>query len=380
MPQDHNYIYYGTRCNSAEVEEFLNHALDSNLSAEQEGRPQTPVCVWGHHGIGKTQMVEQVAKSRGCKWAYIAPAQFEEMGDLVGMPQVIENEAGVRTTDFAPPDWVPREEGPGILLIDDVNRADDRILRGIMQLLQNFALVSWKLPPGWQIILTANPDGGDYSVTPMDFAMLTRMMHITMVFDVQRWAWWAEKNQVDTRGINFVLSYPEAVTGERTTPRTLVQFFESIHSITDLREQLNLIKMLGDSCLDPTTVTSFMNFVNNRLSKLISPEEIRDAENFQVDVYQPLKDQVVGETKRVDIISVICTRLVNFLSVNNPQLSDFQVENLSNFLMIDFIPNDIRMNTLRELAALQGDAKRIVRHPELGKMLLSSTGAWGMNK
>ena len=52
-----------------------------------------------------------------------------------------------------------KDEGPGILLLDDINRADDRILRGCMQLLQNFELTSWKLPPKWQIVATANPEG-----------------------------------------------------------------------------------------------------------------------------------------------------------------------------------------------------------------------------
>ena len=207
--------------------------------------------------------------------------------------------------------------------------------------------------------------------------MLTRMMHITMIFDVKRWAWWAEQNQVDPRGINFVLSYPESVTGERTTPRTLVQFFESIHSIRDLRGELGLVKMLGDACLDATTVTAFMNFVNNRLSRLITPEEIMDAVDFEKEVYETVKSQVMGETKRVDIISVICTRLVNFLSVNNRILNDQQADNIASFLMIDFLPNDIRMNTLRDLSTSRNEsALRIVRHPELGKLLLSATGAW----
>ena len=31
-------------------------------------------------------------------------------------------------------------------------------------------------------ILTANPDGGDYSVTTMDDAMITRMLHVTMEY------------------------------------------------------------------------------------------------------------------------------------------------------------------------------------------------------
>ncbi|MEM7035849.1 MAG: AAA family ATPase, partial [Bacteroidota bacterium] len=368
MAQEHNYIYYGTKCTSKEVEDFLHHAIEANEKAEAEGRRKTPLCIWGQHGIGKTQLVEQIATQRGYQWAYIAPAQFEEMGDLVGMPRVEDSNDGSATTVFSAPDWVPREEGPGILLIDDVNRADDRILRGIMQLLQNFELVSWTLPPKWHIVLTANPDGGDYSVTPMDFAMLTRMMHITMIFDVKRWAWWAEKNNVDPRGINFVLTYPETVTGDRTTPRTLVQFFESISSIEDLKANIGLVKMLGDSCLDPATVTSFISFVNNRLSRLISPEEILDAADFQQDVYATIKDQVVGETTRVDVLSVICTRLVNHLTVSNLQINDRQKQNLSDFILMDFLPNDIRMNVLRDFAnGSNNSLKKILHTPEVAK-------------
>lgn len=74
-----------------------------------------------------------------------------------------------------------------------------------MQLFQNYELVSWVLPPQWLIVCTANPDGGDYSVTTLDEAMLTRMLHVTMEFDAQAWARWAERNDVDSRGINFVL-------------------------------------------------------------------------------------------------------------------------------------------------------------------------------
>jgi len=40
----------------------------------------------------------------------------------------------------------------------------------------------------------------------MDNAMITRMMHVTMKFDVSAWAKWAEKTGIDTRGINYVLT------------------------------------------------------------------------------------------------------------------------------------------------------------------------------
>jgi hypothetical protein len=268
---------------------------------------------------------------------------------------------------------VPTEEGPGILLIDDVNRADDRILRGIMQLLQNYELVSWKLPKGWQIVLTANPDGGDYSVTPMDFAMLTRMMHISLSFDVKRWALWAERNGIDTRGISFVLTYPEIVTGgERTTPRTLVQFFESIADIKDLKANLSIVKMLADACLDMNTVTTFISFLNNDLSKLISPDEILEAKDFTKEVYEKIKSVVNQQTKRVDVLSVIVTRLVNVLVLSKDKFDAKKIENIKKFLKMDFLPNDMRLIAGQDIAASSNTSlKAIFADAELGKILLA---------
>jgi len=362
----HNYLYYGTKTKADEVVAFVNHVLQTNLRAEAKGNKKTPICIWGRHGIGKTEIVEAIAKENDYKFAYIAPAQFEEMGDLVGMPTIEDGK-----TSFRAPEWVPTEEGPGVLLIDDVNRADDRILRGIMQLLQNFELVSWKLPEKWQIVLTANPDGGDYSVTPMDDAMLTRMMHISMEFEVKEWAKWAEAHEIDARGINFVLTYPEIVTGERTTPRTLVQFFESISEIEDLKENYSLVKLLADSCLDNNTATAFITFVSQNLGKLIAPEKIVNATNFENQVLNHLKGVVLQKTIRVDILATICTRLVNYLTVNKIKPTKEQLNNIKKFIKIDFIPNDLRLTMAQDLVSSDNPAlKMIMADPDIGKMLL----------
>ncbi len=362
----HNYQYYGTKVNATELSRFIHHIFQTNQILEGEGKRKSPICIWGRHGIGKTEIVENLARQNGYQYAYIAPAQFEEMGDLVGMPAI----AGERTV-FRAPAWVPDAPGPGILLIDDVNRADERILRGIMQLLQNHELISWQLPPQWQIILTANPDGGDYSVTPMDDAMLTRMLHVTLEFDLKTWVQWAEQNEVDARGINFVLLYPEIITGQRTTPRTLVQFFEAIKSIKDLSANLGLVRILADSCLDEQSATAFISFVNHNLSELITPEQICNAQDFEKEVFLPFQKMVVKQPIRVDIIAALCTRLANYLLQDAQLLSPAQLNNLKAFLKIDFIPNDIRFTLLKDLTTGgQASLKGLLADVELGRLLL----------
>lgn len=366
MKSKSNYIFYGLEANSVEVGDFVEHIIKANFVSERESGEKTPICIWGTHGIGKTALVKQIALRNNFQWAYIAPAQFEEMGDLLGMPA----RDGDKTA-FLPPEWVPTTEGPGILLIDDVNRADDRILRGIMQLLQNFELISWGLPSKWQIVLTANPDGGDYSVTPMDDAMLTRMMHVTMKFEPKVWALWAEQNQVDTRGINFVLTYPEIAEGNRTTPRSLVQFFKSIQSIADLKKELPLVQLLASSCLDEETVSAFVAFVQQNLAELITPEEIVNAKHFETQVEIPIKKVVQQEVFRVDIMATLCTRLANFLQISKLKPSNAHLENIKSFIKMDFLPNDLRLSLLQDMVSgSNGHLKMVMADPELSLMLL----------
>ncbi len=365
-----DYQFYGLKSSSKEVTAFVKHILASNEAFEAQNQKKTPVCIWGKHGIGKTELVQQITEELGYKWAYIAPAQFEEMGDLLGMPKIDEESD---QTTFVPPQWVPREEGPGVLLIDDVNRADDRILRGIMQLLQNFELVSWKLPSKWQIVLTANPDGGDYSVTPMDDAMLTRMMHITMKFDPKSWAKWAEANKVDSRGINFVLTYPEIVDGQLTTPRSLVQFFNSIQGIEKLDEELPLVQTLAASCLDEETVTSFITFVQQNLSELVEPEKILNTGQFERDVKNYVEELVKQEVLRVDILATLCTRFGNYLIVNKIKPSSAQVKNIQQFAKMEVLPNDLRLIFLQDLIGSDNPhLKLIMNDPEVSMLLLGN--------
>lgn len=367
MTHSHNYSYYGLTCQAPEVRSFIEHLLPKS------GQRSVPVCIWGRHGIGKTQMVEQIAKERGMQWRTIAPAQFEEMGDLLGMPQVTQNEQGENVTQFAAPHWVPTEPGPGILLIDDVNRADERILRGIMQLLQNHELISWALPEGWQIVLTANPDGGDYSVTPMDDAMLTRMMHITMEFDAKAWALWAEGANIDPRGIDFVLTYPELVSGERTTPRSLVQFFQAIAPIEDLKSQLPLVSILARSCLDETTCAAFIAFVEQNLSKLVSPQAMVESKSFDKEIAPQIERIAGGAAPRIDILATLCTRLHHYLKVSGIKLKPAQIGNVQAFLKLGFLPNDLRLGLMQDLMnSGNASVKGVLADAELAKLFLSN--------
>ena len=361
---DSHLSLLGAKLTADGVRRFIEQVTSNAVDNASE---RTPICIWGTHGIGKTALVEDVARDKGWKFAYAAPAQFEEMGDLHGLP-VIEG----ATTRFAPPDWVPTEPGPGILLLDDFNRADDRILRGIMQLLQRGELVSWSLPPDWHIIVTANPEGGDYSVTPLDDAMLTRMLHVSMKFEHKVWARWAVNAGVDERGISFVLAYPEMVTGSRTTPRSLTYFFEQIRPIDDLRENWDHVHALALSALDPEAATAFMSFVNDGLTNLVAPEEILDGDwpetSKRIEELSHDDDGI-----RLDRLNAITVRLYLAVSKEGFVPTEEQGANLVSFLTSEVLPSDLRLTLHRDLVSEAGpEVVEVMRDKALAEMTLAS--------
>jgi len=368
---------YGKTITTTQLQNLLEHVFTSNNQLQAEGLRSTPILIWGKHGLGKTQSVMDFAKNKNWKIAYCAPAQFEEMGDLHGMPSVLDpdiNVQGDEITVYSPPAWIPKEEGPGLLILDDINRADDRMLRGVMQLLQNFELLSWKLPAKWQIIATANPDDGNYSVTTMDDAMLTRMLHVTLEFDVKSWLKWALETGVDKRGVDFVSTYPESITGQRTTPRSLVQFFDQIKSITDLKGSIEIVEILAHSALDDVTVGTFLGFVNDDLTILLPPEEILNCSDWD-DVSKQIEQVAVGKNgeQRLDRISTLCMRMYFHLISANYKHESAHNENLINFLLHPSIPNDLKMSFYLDLSKEGSETvKAMLKDKRLAKLLLGS--------
>ena len=359
---------YGAQMNAEELELFLQHTFAVNRRAEQSGQKRTPVCIWGRHGIGKTEFVEQFARDHHYQYRYLAPAQLEEMGDLLGMPTIRDG-----LTHFSPPAWVPVDEGPGILLIDDVNRADSRILRGIMQLLQQFRIISWSLPSAWQIVLTANPDTGNYVVTPLDNAMLTRMTHVTLKFDPGTWGSWALQRKIDGRFVQFVLTFPQLIKEGQCTPRTLVRFYDNIASMEDWAVHLPLVRNLGYGTIGPEATETFLGFVRQQMHQIPTPEQILNTKAFASEIESPLKRLVKQEVLRVDLLAALQTRLVSQVNDQEQPLRPLHLDNLKSYLKIDWIPEDLKFALVQDLAKLRRKPiHKVLEDPEIGHLLLNT--------
>lgn len=218
---------------------------------------------------------------------------------------------GEKRMSYCPPEWIADKQGGGFLILDDWNRADIRFIQAVMELVDRQEYISWKLPKDWHIILTANPDNGEYLVQTIDTAQRTRFVSVNLKFDKDVWARWAEQQGIDGRCINFLLMHEELVSA-RVNARSITTFFNCISSIEDFSAQLPLIQMIGEGSVGPEFTTMFTTFINNKLDKLVSPKDILLHDN---------QDYIIGELRgcigrehnyRADIASVLTTRLINF--------------------------------------------------------------------
>lgn len=218
------------------------------------------------------------------------------------------------------------------------------------------------------ILLSSNPDNGEYFVNTMDNAQKTRFITINLQFDIDCWARYAENCQLDNRCINFLIMHPELVT-EQTNARVITTFFNSISSVKDFDKELPLIQMLGEGSVGPEFSTMFTMFINNKLDKLIHPKEILTSKDW--DVTQKKLVGTIGKDDdyRADIAGVIATRIINYTyyHVDNVGCDQKLIDRLINICIDeDLFTNDLRYFIIKSIVNYDKQRfQKLLMHPKL---------------
>ncbi len=323
-----------TQLNVEELKDFIKHMVKNNQHIQNEGKVPVAINIEGDAGLGKTSAIMQLGDELEMQVVKLNLSQLEELGDLVGFPVKefqIQNAEGKTTwinesqinaastkgykvvskrMSHAAPEWIEGKGEGGFLILDDYTRADARFMQATMEILDRQEYVSWKLPKNWHVILTTNPDNGDYNVTSLDVAQKTRFISVELKYDSDVWAKWAEHASIDGRCINFMLMHPELVT-QKVNPRSITTFFNAISSIEKFDSDLPLIQMIGEGSVGVDFSSMFTMFINNKLDKIIMPKDI--LEKDEQYVLNTLINAVGQDDDfRADISSVIATRVINY--------------------------------------------------------------------
>ncbi len=415
--------------NVTELKGFVNHIISNNRYLQDNGKGPVSVEVVGESGIGKTSTIVELAKENDLAFVKLNLAQIEELGDLVGFPvrqfqMYKEKKVAVKNNDIAmvtaaqraagaslanlnqtvtkkvgqwvdelavqeylkqgykitgknrmsycAPEWIADAKEGGILLLDDWNRADTRFIQAVMELIDRQSYISWTLPKNWHIILTANPDNGDYMVNSVDSAQKTRYVTANLKFDVNVWAQWAEGAGIDSRCINFLLLHPELVTQE-TNARSITTFFNSISSFESFEDNLSMIQMIGEGSVGDAFASMFTTFINNKLDKLVTPKDLLTHDNEQYILNELRSCIGKDDTYRADIASTLATRLGNFSVVYSKENTITQkiTDRLKALCTMDYFTNDLKYLIVRTI--FNGNKKKfnkLMMIPEIVTMTM----------
>jgi hypothetical protein len=165
-----------------------------------------PVMIWGKPGIGKSDMIAQVAENLNLDFVDIRLNTLEPV-DVRGYPF---RDPEQNTMHFAPSAEFPRDpDWKGIICLDEINSAPRATQAAAYQLVLNRRVGEYVLPKDAHIIAAGNYVEDKAVVEDMPTPLRNRFVHYFAEPNLDDWVLWANKNDVDFRLISFLRFRPD---------------------------------------------------------------------------------------------------------------------------------------------------------------------------
>lgn len=207
--------------NIKQAKEEIKHTVQAYLSKDAFGEykipavRQRPVLLIGPPGIGKTQIMEQIA--RECEIGLVAyTITHHTRQSAVGLPFIKEEQYDGKTysvTEYTMSEIIAsvyrkiEESGrkEGILFIDEINCVSETLAPTMLQFLQCKTFGNQAVPEGWIIAAAGNPPEYNKSVREFDMVTLDRVRCMNIEADLGVWKEYAREKRLNSA----ILSYLE---------------------------------------------------------------------------------------------------------------------------------------------------------------------------
>lgn len=207
------------------------------------------VFVWGGAGIGKSDIMAQIAKDQNRKLIDIRLILMEPT-DLKGIPYFDSIDQKMK--------WSVSEELPqhgelldenAILFLDELNSAPQSVQGAAYQLILNRKIGAYDLPKGVSIVAAGNRKTDRGVVYEMPGPLRNRFVHINMTHSFDDWTKWAVNNGVRTDIISYLKSTPthlcnfdaKSVEQAFATPRSWTFASELLNGDLDEEDEKSLL-------------------------------------------------------------------------------------------------------------------------------------------
>ncbi|HSO80466.1 MAG TPA: MoxR family ATPase [Chromatiaceae bacterium] len=242
----------------------LIRVLDREFTSTRQGH-HTPVMLWGPPGVGKSQMVAQIAARHGTPMIDIRLSQMEP-SDLRGIPFRVGNKV-----EWAIPALLPNLEyhgASGILFLDEITSAPPAVSAAAYQLILDRRLGEYEVPEHWAIFAAGNRQGDRGVTYTMPAPLANRFSHFEVDTHLDDWVAWAYAHEIDERVIAFLRFRPELLFDfdpahnpiAFPTPRS----WEFAHrGLRKFEDDADLLQGALQGCVGPAAGIELNAFINS---------------------------------------------------------------------------------------------------------------------
>jgi hypothetical protein len=276
--------------------------LDREFTSTHEGH-HTPVMLWGPPGVGKSQMVAQIAASHAVPVIDIRLSQMEP-SDLRGIPFRADDRV-----EWAVPALLPdtiRHGAEGILFLDEITSAPPAVSAAAYQLILDRRLGEYKVPDNWAIFAAGNRQGDRGVTYTMPAPLANRFSHFEVETNLDDWVLWAYRNGIDERIIAFLRFRPELLFDFDPAHNPIAfpspRSWEFAHrGLQKFSDHPQLLQGTLQACVGPAAGVELHAFVNSLdqmpdLDAIVAGEEVTVPE--EIDLQYAVAAALVGRAIR----------------------------------------------------------------------------------
>ena len=180
-------------------------ALQAKKSLLKAFKVKRPLFLWGPPGIGKSELVESIARELGGLMIDLRLGQMEPT-DIRGIPFYNKD---IGKMDWAPPVELPDEEMSKdypivVLFLDELNSAAPSVQSAAYQLILNRRIGKYRLPDNVVMVAAGNRESDKGVTYRMPTPLANRFIHQEMKVDFASWQEWALNNRIHKDVVGYL--------------------------------------------------------------------------------------------------------------------------------------------------------------------------------